>query len=63
MLYLFLERKNMKQKLIALLEKFANVSDELLQIDSEIEKVKIEIGETEATEILMEWLNQEVADA
>jgi hypothetical protein len=53
----------MKQKLIALLEKFANVSDELLQIDSEIEKVKIEIGETEATEILMEWLNQEVADA
>lgn len=53
----------MKEKLIALLEKYANVSDELLEIESDIEKVKNEIGENEATEIVMEWLNVQVANA
>ena len=53
----------MKEKLIDLLEKYANVSDELLQIENDIEKVKNELGENEATLILMEWLNTEVGNA
>lgn len=53
----------MKEKLIALLEKYANVSDELLELDSEIEKVKKELGENQATQIVMEWLNSEIAEA
>jgi vacuolar-type H+-ATPase subunit I/STV1 len=53
----------MREKLIALLEKHANVSDELLEIEKEIENLKDEIGETQATEILMGWLNSEVAEA
>jgi hypothetical protein len=53
----------MREKLIALLEKYANVSDELLQVESDIEKVKDELGENEATEILIEWLNSDIAEA
>jgi hypothetical protein len=53
----------MKQKLIELLEKYANVSDELLQVESDIEKVKNELGESQATQIVLEWLNTEVGNA
>jgi hypothetical protein len=53
----------MREKLIALLEKYANVSDELLQVESDIEKVKDELGENEAIEILIEWLNSDIAEA
>jgi hypothetical protein len=53
----------MKEKLIALLEKHANITDELLEIEEKIENLKNEIGETQATQILMDWLNSEIAEA
>ena len=53
----------MKQKLIELLEKYANVSDELIEIEKEIENLKNEIGENEATKIVVDWLNTEVGNA
>jgi hypothetical protein len=53
----------MKEKLIALLNAHEKVSDELLELESQIDILKNEIGETEATEILMTWLNEQIAEA
>jgi hypothetical protein len=53
----------MKEKLIALLNAHEKLSDELLELENEIQILKNEIGETEATEILMDWLNEQIADA
>ena len=63
MLYLFIERETMKEKLLELLNSHERVSDELLELESQIEIVKNQIGEMEATEILMSWLNEQIADA
>jgi predicted nuclease with TOPRIM domain len=53
----------MKEKLLELLNSHERVSDELLELESQIEIVKNQIGEMEATEILMSWLNEQIADA
>jgi hypothetical protein len=53
----------MKEKLLELLNSHERVSDELLELESQIEIVKNQIGETQATEIVMEWLNEQIADA
>jgi hypothetical protein len=53
----------MKEKLLALLNSHEQVSNELLELESQIEILKNQIGESEATEIVMTWLNEEIADA
>jgi hypothetical protein len=53
----------MKEKLLALLNSHEQVSNELLELESQIEIIKNQIGEIEANEIVMTWLNEEIADA
>jgi hypothetical protein len=53
----------MKEKLLALLNSHEQVSNELLELESQIEILKNQIGESEATEILMSWLNEEIVEA
>ena len=53
----------MKEKLLALLNSHEQVSNELLELENQIEILKNQIGESEATEIVMTWLNEEIADA
>jgi hypothetical protein len=53
----------MKEKLLALLNSHEKVSDELLELESQIEIVKNQIGESEANEIVMSWLNEQVIEA
>jgi hypothetical protein len=58
-----MERKTMKEKLIELLEKFAVVSDELIEIDNAIKEISNQIGEDNATQIVKDWLSQDLVDA
>jgi hypothetical protein len=53
----------MKEKLLELLNSHEKVSNELLELESQIEIIKNQIGEIEANEIVMTWLNEEIADA
>jgi hypothetical protein len=53
----------MKEKLLALLNSHEKVSDELLELESQIEIVKNQIGESEANEIVMSWLNEQIIEA
>ena len=53
----------MKEKLIELLEKFAVVSDELIEIDNAIKEISNQIGEDNATQIVKDWLSQDLVDA
>jgi hypothetical protein len=53
----------MKEKLLALLNSHEQVSNELLELESQIEILKNQIGESEATEIVMSWLNEEIVEA
>jgi len=53
----------MKEKLLALLNSHEKVSDELLELESQIEIVKNQIGESEANEIVMSWLNEQIVEA
>ena len=53
----------MKEKLIELLEQFAVVSDELIELDNAIKKISNQIGEDNATQIVAEWLSQDLVDA
>jgi hypothetical protein len=58
-----MERKTMKEKLIELLEQFAVVSDELIELDNAIKEISNQIGEDNATQIVAEWLSQDLVDA
>jgi hypothetical protein len=53
----------MKEKLLALLNSYEQVSNELLELESQIKILKNQIGENEATEIVMSWLNEEIVEA
>jgi hypothetical protein len=53
----------MKEKLLALLNSHEQVSNELLELESQIEIVKNQIGESEANEIVMSWLNEQIIEA
>jgi hypothetical protein len=53
----------MKEKLLALLNSHEQVSNELLELESQIEIVKNQIGESEANEIVMTWLNEQIIEA
>jgi hypothetical protein len=53
----------MKEKLLELLNSHEKVSNELLELESQIEIIKNQIGEIQASEIVMTWLNEEIADA
>ena len=53
----------MKEKLLEVLNSHEKVSNELLELESQIEIIKNQIGEIEASEIVMTWLNEEIADA
>jgi hypothetical protein len=53
----------MKEKLLELLNSHEKVSDELLELESQIEIVKNQIGESEANEIVMSWLNEQIVEA
>jgi len=53
----------MKEKLLALLNSHEQVSNELLELESQIEILKNQIGESEATEIVMSWLNEKIVEA
>jgi hypothetical protein len=53
----------MKEKLLALLNSHEKVSDELLELENQIEIVKNQIGESEANEIVMSWLNEQIIEA
>jgi hypothetical protein len=53
----------MKEKLLALLNSHEKVSDELLELESQIEIVKNQIGESEANEIVMSWLSEQIIEA
>lgn len=53
----------MKEKLLELLNSHEQVSNELLELESQIEIVKNQLGEIEASDILMSWLNEQIADA
>lgn len=53
----------MKEKLLALLNSHEQVSNELLELESQIEIVKNQIGEIEANEIVMSWLNEQIIEA
>jgi hypothetical protein len=58
-----MERKTMKEKLIELLEQFAVVSDELIELDNAIKEISNQIGEDNATQIVKDWLSQDLVDA
>jgi len=53
----------MKEKLLELLNSHEQISNELLELENQIKILKNQIGENEATEIVMSWLNEEIADA
>jgi hypothetical protein len=53
----------MKEKFLELLNAYEQISNELLELENQIKILKSQIGENEAEEILMTWLNEEIVDA
>ena len=53
----------MKEKLLELLNAHEELSEELLELENAIEIVKLSMGQSQAEQIVSEWLEEELIQA